>query len=150
MRALSVMQPWATLLATGQKRFETRSWTTPYRGPLAIHAAKGFPREAVDRCFGGPFLSALLATGIRSTSDLPRGAVIATAELVDVGRITSPEAFAYVLGANEIAFGDWTPGRYAWFLHNFQPLAEPIPARGALGLWQWDAPADLALAGGAA
>ena len=74
---------------------------------------------------------------------LPRGAVVAVAELVDVRRISTPEAFGYVLGANEIVFGDWTPRRYAWVLGNVRPLAEPIPARGAQGLWRWDAPADL-------
>jgi hypothetical protein len=72
--------------------------------------------------------------------------VVAIVELVDVGRISSPEAFGYVLGAHEIAFGDWTPGRYAWLLANVRPLAEPVPARGAQGLWHWEAPADLAFA----
>ena len=46
MKALSVTQPWATLIATGQKQIETRSWGTRYRGPLYIHAAKRFPAYA--------------------------------------------------------------------------------------------------------
>jgi hypothetical protein len=148
-RALSVIQPWATLIAIGAKRVETRSWATGYRGPLAIHAAKAFPSAARDRCLTSPFFEAL-TKGRGETQALrhPLGAVIAVAELVDVRRITSPEAFGYVLGANEIAFGDWTPGRYAWLLANVRPLAEPIPARGAQGLWRWDAPADLTFAGG--
>lgn len=40
MKALSLTQPWASLVAVGAKRIETRSWRTSYRGPLAIHAAK--------------------------------------------------------------------------------------------------------------
>ena len=40
MKLISLWEPWATLLATGQKRIETRSWSTDYRGPVAIHAFK--------------------------------------------------------------------------------------------------------------
>lgn len=40
MNALTLMQPWATLVAIGAKRIETRSWATRYRGPSAIHAAR--------------------------------------------------------------------------------------------------------------
>jgi hypothetical protein len=94
-----------------------------------------------------PFLEAL--TGGRVATQAlrhPLGAVVAIAELVDVWRITSLEAIGYVLGANEVAFGDWTPSRYAWLLGSVRPLAKPVPARGAQGLWRWEPPADLALA----
>ena len=36
MKALSLYQPWATAIALGSKRIETRGWPTSYRGPLAI------------------------------------------------------------------------------------------------------------------
>lgn len=52
-RALSLTQPWATLatlVVSGAKRVETRSWKTPYRGWLGIHAAKGFPAWARLLC----------------------------------------------------------------------------------------------------
>lgn len=39
MKALTIWQPWASLLVSGQKKYETRSWATAYRGPIAIHAA---------------------------------------------------------------------------------------------------------------
>jgi hypothetical protein len=38
----------------------------------------------------------------------------------------------------ELSFGDYTPGRYAWILTNVKALPEPIPAKGALGLWEWN------------
>ena len=38
MKALTIIQPWATLLAAGKKRIETRSWKTNYRGEILIHA----------------------------------------------------------------------------------------------------------------
>ena len=37
----------------------------------------------------------------------------------------------------ELAFGNYTPGRYAWILEGVKPLADPIPAKGALSLWEW-------------
>lgn len=40
MWALTLRQPWASLVAIGVKQVETRSWTTAYRGPLAIHSSK--------------------------------------------------------------------------------------------------------------
>lgn len=50
MRAISLLQPWATLVALGAKRRETRSWPTRYRGPIAIHASKGMPRASEEAC----------------------------------------------------------------------------------------------------
>ena len=40
MKALSLMEPWAALIAAGVKSIETRSWRTAYRGPLYIHASR--------------------------------------------------------------------------------------------------------------
>ena len=43
IKFITLTQPWATLVALGVKRIETRSWRTPYRGLLGIHAAKSYP-----------------------------------------------------------------------------------------------------------
>jgi len=40
MKALSIKQPWASLIAQGKKTIETRTWKTNYRGPLLICASK--------------------------------------------------------------------------------------------------------------
>lgn len=48
IKGLSLTQPWATLVALGKKRVETRSWPTSYRGWVAIHASTKYPREARD------------------------------------------------------------------------------------------------------
>ncbi|WP_156090733.1 ASCH domain-containing protein, partial [Planktothrix paucivesiculata] len=40
MQALTIQEPWASLLVTGKKRYETRDWQRNYRGLLAIHAGK--------------------------------------------------------------------------------------------------------------
>lgn len=145
MKALTLTQPWATLVAIGAKRIETRSWSTPYRGPLAIHAAKGMPRYAVDAFLCEPFYNeTLVPAGYVSSSMLPRGTVIATARLVRLLPTTmSRPALDEIMAAEGIdpererAFGDYTPGRWVWLLREVVMLPEPIPARGALGLWEW-------------
>jgi hypothetical protein len=140
MKAITLTQPWATLVAIGAKRIETRTWSTNYRGPLAIHAAKGFPRDAIELALEEPFRSTLARAGVKRLDDLPRGAVVATARLVEC-RSTTPDMIdgSWVAGLSDLedAFGDYSPGRYGWVLADVEPLAEPVPARGALGLWNW-------------
>jgi hypothetical protein len=138
MKALSLTQPWATLVALGEKRVETRSWGTNYRGPLAIHAAKGMPLYARDAILTDPFFGVLVRAGVKSYTDLPRGMVVAKCELIDVQEILAwDDTLAVALGKQERAFGDYTPGRFMWFLGDAAALPDPIPARGSLGLWEW-------------
>src|SRR5437868_804524 len=44
VKALSLWQRWASAMALGWKRIETRHWSLSYRGLLAIHAAKRWSR----------------------------------------------------------------------------------------------------------
>ena len=152
MKAITLTQPWATLVAIKAKRIDTRSWSTRYRGPLAIDAAKGYTNEAMRLAFVEPFKTVLNNAGYKLFSLLPRGAVIATCELVSVGLILrmppieilnwkwrGPDEteYCYEVDDQERFFGDYSHGRYAWMLHNVQLLPEPIPSKGALGLWEW-------------
>ncbi len=149
MKTLSLTQPWATLVAVGAKRIETRSWGTTYRGPLAIHASKGFPADCKELCQDDPFFTKLIDAGYgrreKGAPDdnwmevgverLPRGVVIATCVLSDCRRITEIRSDLPVPDASvELAFGDYTPGRWAWVLSDIKAI-EPIPAKGRLGLW---------------
>ena len=148
MKALTLTQPWATLVAIGAKKIETRSWRTSYRGPLAIHAAKGFPKWAKDTCRDNPFHSALYAAGLareRWTEGIPIGCVIATCNLLDCLPMVATGCLSGVFDdypeldtPQERAFGDYSEGRYAWILEDVKPLPEPVPAKGALSLWEWD------------
>lgn len=116
MKALTLWQPWATLVALGVKTIETRSWSTSYRGPLAIHAAKKAPEYGpvgaylvepwfdhvrhVEDCYcDGAEIDepcsrrarkgwALTRNG-EDAIVLPLGAVVATCTLVDVVPISS-------------------------------------------------------------
>ncbi len=147
IKALTLTQPWATLVATGAKQFETRSWRTNYTGPLAIHAAKGFPRAAQARCFERYFVEALTAAGIVKPADLPRGEIIAIVNM-DGCFATPGEGVPwreYYGGVHlpppepELAFGDYGPNRYAWRLRDVQRI-KPFPWRGSLGLFNVDVP----------
>ena len=84
MRALTITQPWASLVMSGDKRVETRSWSTTYRGPLAIHAAKGWDVDA--RWFAEEVCGRILSL---TPSILPRGAVLGLADLVDCLPVTA-------------------------------------------------------------
>jgi hypothetical protein len=138
MKALTLTQPWATLVAIGAKRIETRSWSTQYRGPLAIHAAKGIKEEHFVLARFGEFQKALSpfypeVLHQHSYPTWPLGAIIAVCELTDCLEI-QPLSFI-IPDKPERSFGDYTPGRFAWILGNVHQLKEPIPAHGALGLW---------------
>ena len=130
-RALSLTQPWATLVVLGEKLWETRSWRTKYRGPLAIHAAKTVPRSAQRFAETDPYYVKTL--GKYPIRWMPLGAIIGTVELVECERV---EAVTNgVISVKEYAFGDYSPGRWAWQLANPVVFDEPVPWRGALGLW---------------
>ena len=158
MKAITIWQPYASLVGYGVKQYETRSWATKYRGPLAIHAAAKDPRTLP------PEMCRILEKYADKLGELPRGAIIATAELVNVWYIVhhpgtnvdvaknipigaesittdkhAPDFGDYFVPTiGEMALGDWTPGRYAWELRNVRLLPEPIPAKGQQGLWNWE------------
>lgn len=140
MKALTLTQPWATLVAIGAKAIETRSWRTTFRGPIAIHAAQGFPEEAEEICHKDPFRSVLNAAGIHRTGELPRGAIVAVAVLLDCWQFDWGSAERIPISGlyppHEISFGDLSPGRWGFKLANVRALTTPIPARGMLGLWE--------------
>lgn len=144
MKALTIYEPWASLVALGAKKIETRSWPTKYRGPLAIHAGKTIRTEFMNLAWKEPFYSALKPLhnrvdgrpGIRYHF----GCVIAIAQLVDCVEVRSDN----VPSGPERYFGDYRRGRYMWILRDVKRLDKPIPARGHQRLWDWDTPEDIA------
>ena len=148
MKFITLTQPWATLVAIGAKKIETRSWRTNYRGPLAIHAAKGFPEDCIGLCRTSPFREALVAAGFETAGALPRSCVVAVCNLVDVREITdrgirSPEGIWHLPRTPERDFGDYSPDRYAFYLENVRKLDEPIVSRGSLSIYDNPQIADL-------
>ncbi len=80
-KALSLLQPWASLVVMGLKKIETRSWTTKYRGTLLIHAGKGKAGALVAQ-------QPAIKRYIPDFKDLPFGAIIGQVTLTDIVRIT--------------------------------------------------------------
>ena len=153
MKALTLVQPWATLIALGIKRYETRSWGTSYRGPLAIHAGvqmdrgatlfakdivteplvqKGFMTEPERRLASLEWVDKGRIP--KSLADrFPRGVVLGVVDLVDC--IRTGQANSGSFQEVEHWCGDLSPGRFAWKLINWRAVVPPRAAKGKLGLW---------------
>lgn len=152
MKALTLTQPWATLIALGEKRVETRGWAIDKPQRIAIHAAKGLAEPVCNeeglRHYVAlePFASALGCHGIHDAEQLPRAAVIAEVDVVAClstnipfkSVMQLPELRGFTFAEFEKRFGDYSPGRYAWFLKNLVVHDPPIPARGGRKLWEWE------------
>ena len=125
MKALTVKQPWAELIALGVKKIENRTWPTTHRGPLAIHA--GRTTLDVDT------IAELQNAGITIPADLAYGAVVAVVTVTDCIRLADlpPD-----LAGDPFAFGSW-----CWLLADARAV-NPVQWRGALGLWEF--PKELA------
>jgi hypothetical protein len=115
MKALTICQPYADMIAKGEKPIENRTWPTAYRGPLAIHAGKS---------------RAWLDDGDEAERPgMVYGAIVATAMLVDCVRVTDLPA---ALQASEHANGPW-----CWILDEIYAFVVPVYVKGAQGLWEW-------------
>ena len=123
MKALTLIQPWASLITLGLKHYETRSWKTPYRGRVLIHAGKKLDRE---------FICDLQRTGtLPPTETVPCGVLLGAAEIT---AMLSTNDFDP--GLPESRYGDYSPDRWAWKLENVEAFDIPIACKGMLGLWE--------------
>jgi hypothetical protein len=142
LKALTLTQPWASLVATGAKRLETRSWRTTYTGDLVICAAKGYPPDARDLSLLRSFRE-----GLEPQFDpyaLPVGVALCVVRLlacVETERLEKLQLVGVKPAAKELLYGNYEPGRWAWAMDNVRMFLQPIPVRGSLGLWNW--PDDL-------
>jgi activating signal cointegrator 1 len=150
MKALSLLQPWAQLCVIGAKQFETRSWKANYRGELLIHASQS-KRELTSMALNPDSSISqhvhlwFAENNLRplETYEYSFGAIIGKVTLVNIyhtGEINTPNIFSAhrQLSEHELAFGDYTPGRYAWELTNPVQFENPIPCGGALSIWEFD------------
>lgn len=157
-RAISLWPPWNDFIARGFKKIETRSWRCPGRLPrvLAIHATVYMPdlTDILNGPDGPHYRAALEALGcpversplsgrwVAGLAALPRGAIVATARVVECVRTELLVASsAYHLSERERAFGDYAAGRFGWILDGVQPIDPPIPCRGHQSIWE--VPADI-------
>jgi len=130
MLALTVLQPWATLIVLGHKTLETRKYRPHYRGPIAIHASRSDRGlEWAARC--APLVSFMHKHGL-DMHLLPMGAVLGECQLGDVTE-TDPNSD---LQAN----GWFIDSRYTWHLSDAIAYPSPIKATGFVRLWPWERP----------
>ena len=143
MKAITLHQPYATLMAIGAKTFETRSWKTGHIGPIAVHAAK--TRENDGLFWYEPIATMLKQYGYSNPDELPYGKVVSIHVMracfptpavagtsVTYGVLTIPPEWP------ESRFGFYGPGRYAWHMPLLEMLDPPIAVRARQGLWNWD------------
>lgn len=153
MKALTLWQPWASLVALGHKRVETRCWTTKHRGELAIHASANLPPVWLGRSRFSPEFADEVADVLNVRRDrddrlgphvdsavraLPRAAVLC---IVRLHEIQVTRAVRETLSHRELIFGNYEDGRYAWFVEVLEKFEQPIPAKGNRLLWNWERPA---------
>ena len=137
MKGISLYQPYAFAAIAGIKPHETRGYYTHIRGRVFIHAAKksidatlkNTPPEIRDK------IIALQHENPFCNEPLYRGMIIGTVEIVDCVPV---EKVIDTLTERERLLGDYSPGRFAWKLHDPRPLPYPIPAKGKQGWWNWD------------
>jgi hypothetical protein len=156
MKAISLWQPWATLMAIGAKTIETRPatafWARRFRGPLVICATKTWNRDvlcrlrdAVNEPYEFPewdrMAEVLVAAGYDTLGKLPLGAAVCIVSVT--GTIPTEYFHGESPGKfkeDELAFGNFDAGRLA--LHTDPAklirLNPPIPVTGHQGLWDFD------------
>lgn len=133
MKVLSIKEPYATLIATGNKLIETRSWKTNYRGELFIHASgKKIDKKVLTNNY--------IVTLIKDLK-MNYGNIICKANLVDC--VYMDEQFLKTIKSNskEYKLGEYKIGRYAWILKDVE-LINPIPVKGRLNIWNYDGNID--------
>ncbi len=161
MKLISLWEPWSTLMALGLKTIETRSWSTSYRGWLAIQASKGglSKEEFLDTVEDTPGIFAALSTvpgfcewfnrrgkGMKLSEVLPLGKIVAVVNLTDCVPVVSggnglclKYANAEAVRQRESYFGDYScAGRYGWMTDKLFRLPGPVPFTAKQGLCDVD------------
>ena len=131
MKALSIKQPWAWLIAVGWKDIENRSWATSYRGRFQIHASRAWDipedeNESFEQFLEYVLTPEQLAWYREAVPTMARGALIGESCLYDC-----------------VKQGDWTANGSKWFngpygfaCRDSKLWERPIPYRGRLGFFE--------------
>jgi len=136
LKAITLYEPWASLMAIGAKRNETRGCRTTHRGDIAIHAAKtdhGTPESLVSYV-----IKAYRDRGLVPSPDT-LGCIIAVVDLYDVqptDRLHYDLKFRAEIGLtadlsdDELLFGEYERGRFFYRTHTLRRLPKPVSCRG--------------------
>jgi len=129
MKALTVKQPWAALIAHGLKPIENRTWATRHRAPLLIHVSARMPfRPAawLQFCRERSLLDAPDYDALAAQC----GKIICRVELVDCVPIASLPTDLR---------GHWTAeGPICWLVENPVAVDGTPSVKGRLGIWEYN------------
>ena len=125
MKALTIRQPWASLIINGYKKYEFRSWKTKYRGKILIHTGLNVEKDMLIRFRDYDI-------------ECVKGAIIGEAEIVDC--ILVDNKFNEELRKiDSVVYGRSNHNEtYAWKLDNIIKYDKPIFCKGKLGLWDFN------------
>lgn len=126
MKALTVDAIWAWAILTGRKRIENRTWSTSYRGPLAIHAGVNSTRDAAARSFLGRIKN--MQVPAESRIAILRGNLVGIADLEEIYVVADMPV--------ELRNDPFCEGPVCWVLRNARWLEKPLPCSGKQGLWE--------------
>lgn len=133
MRAISVRQPWASLLVIGQKRFEVRTWQPREFGRILIHAsaskAQGIRKLRENRLFH----KALVKAGLEDEAAWPRSAIVG---VVEFGRILAPSERRPKISELQRYLCGRITGRHLWEVRRCWAFDQLVLTDGKLGLWE--------------
>jgi len=132
MKAISLLQPCASLVIIGAKKYETRSWNTFHRGRILIHASAKKDPIGMNLALVPPFDKYI--KGIQGFYRLPFGAIIGECMIESTVR---KEDIRGKLSVEEISFGDYSTGRMAWRLTNPISYRSTILYKGSLSIWDF-------------
>lgn len=127
MKAITIQQPFAMLIAEGLKEYEFRTWETKYRGDILIHAGKSVDKEAMKRF---AYLNL----------DYPLGCFVAKATITDCVEVT--DELKKVLRNKNFSIYEGVTENNSWHGYGFKienvEKTAPILANGKLGLWEYE------------
>ncbi len=125
MKALTIKEPWATLIIDGYKHYEFRSWKTNYRGKILIHAGLSLEKDMLERFKNYPI-------------QCSKGMIIGEATLIDC-ILVDKNLNQQLRDIDPVVYGQSNHvEKYAWKLENVIKYDHPIPAKGMLGLWNYE------------
>jgi activating signal cointegrator 1 len=124
MLAIALHQPWATLMAIGAKKYETRDWPTKHREQILVYAAKKDTGQLRRIFLSDPFFTVLSGAGYDQWAALPFGALLSIHKIVDV---QPTQKIKHHLGDLELAFGNYRAGRWAFDMPLVREFDKPIP-----------------------
>lgn len=125
MKAITIKQPFASLIIEGYKEYEFRTWRTKFRGDILIHAGKGVDKKAMEKYK-------------HLVSDCPSGCMLGIVTITDCIKIDDEAREMFkdnIVYDNVVNNKDWDG--FGFKIENIRKV-ENTPANGKLSLWDFE------------